>query len=299
MDKIQNIKTFLRVAEMRSFTKAAESLSLPKASVSVHIQQLENELGTRLFHRTTRSVQLTQDGIAFYERGKDVLADLNELGSMFNRKQELSGRIRVDMPTRLGRLVVIPRLPEFLDKHPGIQLEVGMTDRLVDLVREGYDCVLRAGPTGDSSLIAKKLGEMPIVNCVSQAYRKRYGTPKSLADLKNHYLVNYEATFGAQPDAFEYFEDGKYKRLPMRSLISVNNADAYLAACLAGLGIIQSPRLRIEHDMNKSVIEVLPQLKAEPLSVYFIYPHQRNLPLRVQAFRDWLEKILKDYLPKP
>jgi DNA-binding transcriptional LysR family regulator len=296
VDKIQNIKTFLRVAEMRSFTKAAESLGLPKASVSVHIQQLENELGTRLFHRTTRSVQLTQDGSAFYERGKDVLADLSELGSMFNRKQELSGRIRVDMPSRLGRLVIIPRLHEFLDEHPGIELEVGATDRFVDLVREGYDCVLRAGPTADSSLMAKKIGEMPIVNCVSQAYRRRYGLPKSLADLKNHFLVNYVGNFGAKPDAFEYLEGGQYKKLPMRSLITVNNADAYLAACLGGLGIIQSPRLRKETDMGKEIIEVLPQLKAEPMPVYFIYPHQRNLPLRVQAFRDWLEKILKDYL---
>jgi len=160
MDRIQPLRVFARVAEMRSFTKAADSLGLPKASVSAQVQALETEIGARLLHRTTRQVQLTHDGLSFYERAKDIIADLDELtGTFKSAGSQLAGRVRVDMPSRMARLDIIPRLPEFFAAYPNIHLEIGATDRYVDLVHEGYDCVIRSGKLPDSNLIARQIGE--------------------------------------------------------------------------------------------------------------------------------------------
>jgi DNA-binding transcriptional LysR family regulator len=292
----QQLQIFAKVAEMKSFTKAAESLRLPKASISTHIQQLENDVGTRLFHRTTRSVQLTQDGQAFYERCKDMLSDFDELRTMFQEGESgLSGRIRVDMPSRAARFKVIPKLPEFLKLHPRIEIELGSTDRLVDLVHEGYDLVIRGGIMPDSSLMAKKIGETKVITCVSPAYIKKYGKPKSLEDLKNHVQVNYVSSFGEKPEGFEYFDGKEFKLIPMKSSITVNNAEAYIAACLAGLGLIQNPISTLQkHLKEKTLIEVLPQLKSEPMPSYLVFPNQRNLPRRVKVFMTWLEKVMNE-----
>jgi DNA-binding transcriptional LysR family regulator len=295
MDRLQPLQIFARVAEMRSFTKAAESLGLPKASVSTYIQQLESELGTRLLYRTTRNVQLTHDGVQFYERCKDMLADFDDLRTMFHEKTSgLVGRVRVDMPSRMARLRVIPHLGEFLSQHPGVEIELGSTDREVDVVREGYDCVVRVADLEDSSLISKKIGEMKIINCASSAYLKKYGKPKSLSDLSKHYMVHYVSTFGEKADGFEYHDGQEYRTVSMKGMVTVNNAEAFAAACLAGLGIIQTPKESLEeHLMQKSLIEVLPGFQAKPMPVYLLFPHQRHLPRRVKAFMNWLETLLK------
>lgn len=289
----QHLKAFVRVAEMKSFTQAAESLGLPKASVSTQIQQLENDLGTRLLHRTTRTVQLTHDGIAFYERSKDLLSDFDELSSMFQESTSgISGRIRIDVPSRSARFQILPRLHEFLDAHPKIELELGSTDREVDLVREGYDCVLRAGSQPDSSLMARRVGTLEVITCASPGYLKKYGKPKSLADLKNHYQVNYVSAFGEHAEGFEYFDGKNYQLIPMKSRVTVNNAESYVAACLGGLGVIQTPKNTLEsHLKDKTLIQVLPQFQSEPMPVYLMYPHPRNLPRRVKVFMNWLEEI--------
>jgi DNA-binding transcriptional LysR family regulator len=296
MDHLQQLKVFVTVAEMASFTKAAESLSLPKASASTMVQRLENKIGTRLLQRTTRSVRLTTDGMAFYDRCKYLLSDVEDLQSMFLKEvgTTLSGKVRVDMPSRMARFQVIPHLPKFLQKFPGIEIEIGTTDRFVDIVREGYDFVVRVGALSDSSLVAKKIGAVPICNCASPAYLEKFGRPRAIAQLKNHLQVGYVGSFGGKPDGFEFKKDGRYETVPMRQLITVNNAEAYVAACLAGFGIIQSPRASLEgHLQAKELIEVLPGFQAEPMPVSFVYPHQRNLPRRVKAFMNWLEPYLK------
>jgi DNA-binding transcriptional LysR family regulator len=270
-------------------------LGLPKASVSTHIQQLEEELGTRLLYRTTRNVQLTHDGMGFYERCKDMLADFEDLRTMFQEKpSEIVGRVRVDMPSRMARLRVIPHLKEFLSRHPGIEIELGSTDREVDVVREGYDCVVRVADLEDSSLIAKKLGEMKIINCASPAYLKKYGKPKSVSDLSKHYMVHFVSAFGEKPEGFEYYDGKEYRTVPMKGFVTVNNAEAFSAACLAGLGIIQTPEHTLEVEIRKKeLVEILPDLQAEPMPVYLLYPHQRHLPRRVRAFMEWMETLLK------
>jgi DNA-binding transcriptional LysR family regulator len=295
MDRLLPLQIFARVAEMRSFTQAANSLGLPKASVSTHVQQLESELETRLFHRTTRNVQLTHDGVQFYERCKDLLADFDDLRTLFHEKASgLVGRLRVDMPSRMARLRVIPRLNEFLSQHPGIEIELGSTDREVDVVREGYDCVVRVGDLEDSNLISKKIGEMKIINCASPSYLQKYGKPKSLSDLSKHYMVHYVSTFGEKPEGFEYGDGSEYRTIAMKGMVTVNNAEAFTAACLAGFGIIQVPQHSLEEYLRrKALVEVLTSHRAKPMPVYLLFPHQRHLPRRVKAFMDWLETLLK------
>lgn len=293
MNQLDAMQAFVRVAELSSFTRAAESLGLPKASASTAVRNLETELGTQLLHRTTRRVHLTADGQAFYERCKDLLDDMDELQSMFQRAHALRGRLRVDMSSGLARHFVLPRLPEFLDEHPQLEIELSGTDRIVDVVREGFDCVLRVGTVEDSALAARRLGALPVVTCASAAYIARYGTPKKLEDLDAHRLVHYVTTLGTRPPGFEYPTADGYRTRPMSGAVTVNSAEAYVGACLAGLGLIQAPRTGVAPLLDDgSLVEVLPHLAAEPMPVTLLYPQRRNLPRRVRAFMDWVAELL-------
>ncbi|WP_367401396.1 LysR family transcriptional regulator [Solimonas sp. SE-A11] len=298
MNRLDAMQTFVRVAELGSFTRAAEGLDLPKASASTAVQQLEAALGVRLLHRTTRRVELTQDGRAFYERAKDLLADMDELQALFQQgAQALRGRLRVDMPSGVARNFILPRLPQFLEAHPQLELELSSTDRRVDLVREGFDCVLRVGTLGDSSLIARPLGAFRIANVASPAYLRRHGVPQTLEDLAGHRLIHYVHTLGARPDGFEFREGQGYRSLPMAGALTVNNAEAYQGACLAGLGIIQAPAMGLRHLLAEgTLVEVLPQFRAEPMPATLLYAHRRNLPRRVQAFMSWMAGTLAPHL---
>lgn len=295
MDRFEAMKIFARVAELRSFTQAADSLNLPKASVSTAVRDLESLVRARLLHRTTRRVQLTPEGSAFYERCQELLIDLDETESMFSQDAiGLSGKIRVDMTVSMARSLVIPKLPEFLAEHPQLKIELSSTDRVVDLIREGMDCVIRAGYMPDGGLASRELGALKLVNCISPAYLARYGRPESLADLEQHYLVNYG--LHAKPEGFEYHDGTQYRSLEMNSLISVNSTEGYQAACLAGLGLIQVPLAGVRPLLEAgSMIEVLPGFIAEPLPLKLIYPPRRLRTRRVKVFIDWITDIVRDY----
>jgi DNA-binding transcriptional LysR family regulator len=304
MNQLEVMQIYLRVAELSSFTEAADSLGLAKANVSMAVQQLESFLGTRLLHRTTRRVQMTHDGLAFYERGKDLLADFDELKTLFSSKQnQLSGRLRVDMPTVLARDLVIPKLPEFLREHPQLEIELSSTDRRVDIVREGFDCVLRVGSLVDSSLIARNIGEYQLINCASPDYLARFGTPQSLIDLENHHLIHYVPTLGGRSTGFEYCENAGEKSasieksIAMQGVLTVNNVDAYTGACLAGMGIIQSPEPGMrDYIAAGQLVEILPNYRPAPMPVSLIYANRRHLPKRVQVFMAWLTELVKPRL---
>lgn len=300
MEFAPSLRVLQRVVEMGSFTRAADSLGLPKASVSTAIQQLEARIGTQLFHRTTRRVQITADGQAFYQRSRDVLDDMDELASMFQSDVgQLRGRLRVDMGSGVARQFVLPRLPEFLERHPGVELELSATDRLVDLVREGFDCVLRGGQPQDSTLVARTLGAMRVVNCASPAYLAKRGTPTTLDDLGTHALVHYASTLGQRASGFEYFDGERYRLVPMGGAVTVNNVEAYQAAALAGLGIIQVPLMGVRSALSRGeLVEVLPQLVAEPMPLTLLYAQRRHLPLRVRVFMDWLAALLAPELQR-
>jgi DNA-binding transcriptional LysR family regulator len=299
MHAVDAIRIFVRVAELTSFTAAADRLGLPKASASTAVRDLEAQLGTQLLHRTTRKVQMTQDGRQFYERCRDLLADLDEAQTMFEQTpQMLSGRLRVDMSSGVARNLVIPRLPQFLAAHPRLELELGSTDRRVDLIREGFDCVLRVGAIGDGSLIARPLGAFPILNCASPDYLRRHGTPERIEDLDGHILIHYLATFGGKPEGLEYRDDdGVYRTREMPGALIVNSAEAYQAACLAGLGLIQAPAPGVRALIERGeLIEVLPQHRAEPMPVTLLHPQRRHLARRVRAFMDWLADVLAPHV---
>lgn len=201
MNKLDLLKTFVRVAELSSFTHAGDALGLPRSTVSEHVRSLEGLLGARLLLRTTRKVQVTPDGQALYERSKDLLSQMDELEGLFRQDNSaLSGRLRVDMPTAIARRLVMPRLSEFLERHPLIELEISSTDRRVDLVREGFDCVLRIGTLPDTPLVARTVG----------LFR----------------MINYAPAFGAAESLFEYCREGKDFHVPMPCSVTVNNIEA-------------------------------------------------------------------------
>lgn len=295
MDRIDLFRIFARVVETASFTRAADGLGLPRSSVSVAVQELEARVGARLLHRTTRKVSPTQDGEAFYERCLRVIADVEETENLFRHDGEaLSGRIRVDVPGRIGRLIVAPALPDFLDAHPGIDIELGVTDRAVDLVGEGVDCALRVGPLSDSGLIARAIGPLPLVNVASPAYLERHGTPRHPAELGGHRAVNYASPSTGRVEAWEWRENGALRSRALGGRVTVNNAEAAIACCLAGLGLIQIPAYDVRaHIAAGELVEVMPACRADPLPMHILYPHRQHLSRRLQSFTAWLAALMR------
>lgn len=298
---LHELRVFARVADLGSFSRAAEQLGLAKGRVSAAVQHLEVQLGARLLHRTTRQVRLTPDGEAFLERCKELLADAEQLQAMFQPAAAgLRGRVRVDLPASFARDVVLPRLPEFLAAHPLLEVGLSTTDHRVDVVREGFDCVLRVGTLADSELVARPLGALRMSNVASPDYLRAHGTPRSLADLAGHRVVHYAARLGTQGAGWEYEEGGSVRLLPMKASIVVNSTDAYQAACLAGLGFIQAP-VRGTRALVAAgrLVEVLPRHVPPPMPVSLLYPHRRHVPPRVQAMLQWLEQVVGAELAEP
>ena len=295
--QLDALQIFVKVAELGSFTRAAQHLGLSKARASIRVSEVESELGTRLLQRTTRAVRLTPDGEQFLVRARRLVLDAEELGSMFQTPSNLRGRVRLDLPINFARNLFIPHLPELFATHPQLELELSTTDRRVDLVREGFDCVLRIGTLPDSGLASRRLGTLSLINCASPGYLVKYGTPRSLSDLEQHLLVHYSLAFGSGAPTFEYPEGPGYRELPMRSIITVNSADAYMAACAAGLGIIQSPRTGMAASLAAgTLVEILPELRAAPMPVSIVHGHARNVPKRVRAVMSWLAQQLEPHL---
>ena len=287
------LQTFVRVAELASFTRAAEQLGIPKARASVRVQALERDLGVRLLQRTTRTVRPTADGEQLLARAKQLLRDADELATMFHGARALRGTVRVDLPINFARDIIIPRLPELLAQHPELHVQVSTTDRRVEVVREGFDLVLSVGNLRASGLVAQRLGALGMANCASAAYVRRHGVPQTLADLDRHLLVHYAQTFNADPPAFEYRSARGYALHVMKSVITVNSADAYQVACIAGLGIIQAPRLGVRGLLEDGVlVEVLPDLPSEPMPVSLVHAHGRSVPKRVRAVMSWIASVL-------
>ncbi len=296
---LESVRVFVKVAELGSFTRAAEQLRVSKARASVRLQELEAALGSRLLQRSTRSVRLTPDGEQFLVRARRWLVDADELRSMFEAPSTLRGQVRVDMPVGFARSLFIPRLPELFATHPQLELQLSTTDRRVDILREGFDCVLRVGELSDSGLLARRLGVLPMVNCASPGYLLTHGVPRNLADLERHFIIHYSLRFGADGPSFEYPDGGGYAELPMRSRITVNSSDANLAACLAGLGIVQTPRVGMEAVLaSGALVEILPGLTCKPMPVSIVHGHSRNPPKRVAAVMSWMTQLLEPRLER-
>lgn len=291
MDRFQEMRIFVRIVERRSFTLAAEDLQLPRATVTNAIKRLEARLATRLLERTTRVVAPTLDGQAYYERCVRLLGDLAEMEAVFTRT-EPSGLLRVNLQATLARHVVAPALPAFLARYPGIVLQIGEGDRLVDLVREGIDCVLRVGNLQDSSMVAQQVARLRQVTCASPAYLDRHGRPLGLDDLEGHLAVHYLTSSTGRPYPLEFLVDGALRQVTPPASVSVTGADMYAASAIAGLGLVQVPRYRVESELASGVLEaVLPGLPPPELPVSVLYPQSRQLSPRVRVFVDWLKSI--------
>lgn len=290
MDRLHAIEVFVRVVDSGSFTRAADSLRIPRSSVSTMVQRLEAHLGVRLLQRTTRRMQLTDEGTAYHAWCQRLLADLDEGESRFRGAgQAPRGRLRVDVPSRIARHVIAPALPTFFAQNPAIELELRSSDRNVDLVEEGVDLAIRVGDLRDSRLAARALGQLEMVNLASPAYLERYGTPTAPDDLERHFAVAYASPSSGRIDEWEYVLDGRVERLPLRARVTVNNAETYIACCLAGLGLIQIPAYDArDHLRDGSLVEVLAAWPAAAMPLSALYPHRRHLSPRVTAFLDWL-----------
>ncbi len=295
LDRIDLFRIFVRVVDCSSFTRAADTLGLPRSSVSAAIIELEGRVGARLLHRTTRKVSPTQDGTAFHERCLRVIADVEETEGLFRQNAvEPRGKLRIDVPGRIGRLIIAPALPEFLARYPQLDIELRVTDRAVNLVEESVDCVLRVGPLSDSGLIARKIGDLPMINVASPRYLAHHGLPRQPGDLATHLAVNYASPATGRIEDWEWIDGGELQTLPMRARVTVNSAEAYIAACLAGLGLIQIPAYDVQLHLNAGeLVEVMPDHRAEPMPMTLLYPHRQHLARRLQVFTDWLERLIR------
>jgi LysR family transcriptional regulator, regulator for bpeEF and oprC len=293
MDRLQAMQVFTRVVDTNSFTRAAETLDLPRASVTTIIQNLESFLGTRLMHRTTRRLSLTPDGAAYYERCVRILADVEETEASFqsgNKKPH--GKLRIDMPGSIGRLLVIPSLCEFHTRYPDIDLQLGLSDRPVDLLQEGVDCVVRVGALQDSSLVARRIGIFEGVTCAAPTYLQKNGMPHSLEDLEAHSAVNYFSSRTGRVLDWQFLVNGKEVEVKMKGTVSVNDADAYVTCGIEGFGLIQPPLFMVlPHLESGQLVEVLPELKPMPMPISAVYPHSRHLSPKVRVFVDWIAEL--------
>jgi DNA-binding transcriptional LysR family regulator len=291
MDRFQEMQVFVRIAERQSFTRAADDLQIPRATVTNLMKRMEQRLGARLLERTTRTVRLTHDGEAYYRRCVRLLADMEEAEGSF-RNTAPKGLLRVNLQGTLARHFIVPALPDFLARYPGIELHIGEDDRLVDLVREGVDCVLRAGNLQDSSMVGRRVARLEQVTVASPAYLERHGTPEDLAALGTHRAVNYisSATGNALP--LEFSADERVVEMNLDAIVSVTGADLYTGAAVAGLGLVQVPRYRVQGELAAgSLVVVLAQFPPPPMPVTVLYPQSRQLSSRVRVFAQWLREI--------
>jgi LysR family transcriptional regulator for bpeEF and oprC len=297
MDRLQAMQVFTRVVDMNSFTKAADTLELPRASVTTIIQNLESYLGVRLMHRTTRRLSVTPDGAVYYDRCVRILSDVEETEfSLQKGYKKPRGKLRVDAPGAIGRAIVIPKLADFHARYPDIELQLGLSDRPVDLVQEGVECALRVGALQDSSLVARRIGLFECITCASPRYLESAGVPGSLEELAQHNAVNYFSSRTGRIVHWVFLVDGGEVEVKMSSTVSVNDADAYVSCAVEGFGLLQPPLFMVlPHLRAGTLSEVLPGWKSLPMPISVVFPASRPLSAKVRVFVEWVAEVFDRY----
>jgi DNA-binding transcriptional LysR family regulator len=292
MDRFTAMRAFVRIVERRSFTRASEDLGLPRATVTDAIKALEQRLGVRLLNRTTRLVAPTLEGEAFYGRCLRLIADMDDAESAF-RDVPPRGLLRIEVHGTLGRHLLFPHLPEFLQHYPDIELDVSEGDRYVDLLREGVDAAIRVGTLADSDLAARRLALLREVTVASPDYVRARGMPDGIECLKDgHEMVGYRSSATGQLIPLEFQQDGQVHYVPLPARVLVSGADAFLGAALAGLGIIQAPRYRMDPYIARGeLVELLPQMPPTPSPLSLVYPRNRTPSPRLRVFIDWVAAL--------
>ena len=294
MNQLLAMKAFVRIVDTGTFAKAAMSLKLPKTAVTRLVQSLEKHLGAQLLQRTTRRVTPTPEGVAYAERSRALLAQLEAMDSeVGSARGKPRGRLRVDLGTALANLVLLPALPAFCARYPDIRLELGVSDRNVDLLGEGVDCVIRGGALPDMSHRARKLAEMPVVTCASPAWLEKNGTPSHPNALRGARLVAYESsnTRRAVPLTFNRGEERVELNGPMA--LTVNDGMACVMAMKAGLGVGQTLEFMVRAQLEEgSLVALLPDWSNPPVPVHLITPAQAFVSARVRVFSDWVATLI-------
>lgn len=301
MDKLQAMTTFARVVETQSFSKAAQTLSMPRSSVTTLIKNLERHLGATLLRRSTRTLSLTDAGERYYASCRAILSDIAqaETGLQLDATTP-HGRIRVGMPGVIGRAIVLPRLREFEQLFPGIELTLVLSDRPVDLIYDGIDCVIRSGELTDSTLTARRLGQLSWLTCAAPRYLKEYGEPDSVQALSVHRAVNYISNATGRPLDWRFNVDGDNVAVTMPSRFAVNETEAYLQCGLEGLGLIQlSEFVALPYLQTGRLKEVLASARSAPVPISIVYPNGRNAGAAIKAFVDWVIRIFPQSGVKP
>lgn len=297
MDRLANMEAFVRVAETKSFSEAARRLRSSKSLISRQVAALEEELGVRLFHRTTRSLSLTDEGRGYHTQVTRILSEIEEANMSVSQSQAAPrGRLRVSAPMSFGILHLAPAIRDFLTRYPEVELDLSLNDRYVDVVDEGFDLAIRIGRLTDSSLVARKLARHRMILCASPDYLKQHNAPKDPDDLKRHQCLCY-STNSLAPEWLFVTKDGKPWPVAIAGRLHANNGDVLRTAALQGLGIIYLPSFIVGADVQASaLVSLLPEFVPTDSAIHAVYPHTRHLSPKVRAFIDFLAER---YGPRP
>ncbi|MFT2145661.1 LysR substrate-binding domain-containing protein [Klebsiella pneumoniae] len=301
MDRFDAMRAFARVVEAGSFTKAAQTLHVSKTTVTQLIQQLESRLRVRLLHRTTRKLGVTPDGAVYYERVIRLLADMEDAeNSLSSAAMTPRGRLRVDVPSPLARLILVPALPAFHARYPDIQIDMGVSDRVVDLIGDNVDCVLRGGQITDQSLIARHVGDLQIGVYVAPSYVERLGAPAHPRELQNtdHCIVGFLSSRTSKIDPLVLCSENERIEITGNYLLAVDDGNAYLEAGLVGLGVIALPNyMAAAHQAVGALIPLFTQWRISPMPLYLAFPPNRHVNAKLRVFIDWIVELMEQHVP--
>ncbi|MFO3904691.1 LysR family transcriptional regulator [Enterobacter hormaechei] len=296
MDRIQAMQVFTRVAEAGSFVRAAETLSLPSSTVTSTIKNLERYLQVRLLNRTTRRVSLTPEGLQYLAQCREILSLIEHSeSSLTDSLRRPQGRLRVDMPGGIAHFIVMPNLKDFYRLYPDIYLMIGVSDRQVDLVQEGVDCVIRTGELTDSTLVARPLGRFRWVTCASPDYLRKFGVPETPEALSQHRAIHYFSGSGRRTSELRFTRGTEAFFVPVEGDAAVNETGLYIRLCLEGFGLAQLAENVISENLQQGkLVEVLADWQPPSVPVTMLYPHQRFLSPAVRAFADWVSGLFNE-----
>lgn len=295
MDKLNAMSAFVQVVEQQSFTKAAQILNLPRSTLTDAIKQLEAQLNTRLLFRTTRQVRTTDDGQFYYERCKYILAYINESDHDFlNAKPQ--GTLKIAVHGLFAAHFILPHLYKFQLEYPDIQLQLIESDRYVDVIKEGIDCVIRIGQLNNSELIVRHLGHLQQITLASPIYLEKYGMPKHLDNLQGHFMVGFYSSARQKPLPLEFIIQNKTQFYNLPFMIQVNGANTYLAAAQQHFGIIQVPRYaHIKELEQKLLYPILEHCSVPSMPVSLLYSSKTLVPPKQKVFIEWIVELFKKY----
>jgi DNA-binding transcriptional LysR family regulator len=296
MDRFDAMRVFTRIVERRSFTKAADDLGLPRSSVTDAVRMLEARLGVRLLQRTTRQVSPTLDGEAYYQRCVSLIADLEDAESAFAGAKP-SGLVRVDVHGTQARYFLLPGLPRFRQQYPDIRLHFSEAHQPLDMIREGLDCILRAGELSDSPLIKRRLAVLDRGTFASPDYLNHFGTPQSPDDLERHEMVGLLSSDSSEIIPLAFGSDSKTRQVRLPATVTVTGPETNVACACMGLGLIQVPRYRVSAELaNGTLVEVLAGFPPSPLPIHVLYSPTRHLSPRLRVFIDWMAEQFRERL---